>query len=188
MSIEHKEALRVAINTPDHEKRKRSGLFESSRKQLIERDKTCFICGADAVAAGHPLEAHHHPIEWSLTNLMDWQRFSEDCLSGRWGEHAKAFDWAVFFANAKEEPFSYTHDETGAVIQASRLLPVDPYLFVDDMRVNGLLLCKAHHTESNEGMHDLPFPIWIAQRYAYAGYQFAKSVQIHHGGLNEPSC
>lgn len=58
--------------------------------------------------------------------------------------------------------------------------PADPYKFVDDMTVNGLLLCKDHHTHGDSGIHTLPHPLWIAQRYGQEGYQFSPSEVIHH--------
>jgi hypothetical protein len=67
-----------------------------------------------------------------------------------------AFDWSAFDA----EP--------------------DPYRFVDDMTVNGLLLCKAHHTGTDEGIHAMPHPLWVAQRYAREGYRFSPTETIHH--------
>lgn len=60
--------------------------------------------------------------------------------------------------------------------------PKDPYTFVDDMAVNGLLLCKAHHIGKDEGIHALPWPIWLAQRYGREGYQFSAVEIIHHEG------
>ena len=59
--------------------------------------------------------------------------------------------------------------------------PADPMTFVDDMRVNGLILCKKHHIGKDEGIHCLPHPIWIAQRYGQEGYQFSNVEIIHHG-------
>lgn len=59
--------------------------------------------------------------------------------------------------------------------------PANPYTFVDDMRVNGLILCKKHHIGKDEGIHDLPHPIWIAQRYGQDGYKFSSVEIIHHG-------
>lgn len=58
--------------------------------------------------------------------------------------------------------------------------PKDPYTFVDDMTVNGLLLCKAHHTGRDEGIHALPYPVWLAQRYGREGYRFSEVEVIHH--------
>ena len=56
----------------------------------------------------------------------------------------------------------------------------DPYSFVDDMNVNGRLLCAAHHIGRDEGVHDLPEPVWLAQRYGKEGYKFSDVEIIHH--------
>ena len=153
---EEKETLVVEVNIPGHDPRTTTALFTHTKKLLIEREGgRCFVCGATAEESGHPLEAHHHPIERSLANMIDWTRFEADCHAGLWGETARAFDWSTFD-------------------------PADPYTFVDNMLVNGELLCKAHHTGKDEGKHDLPFPIWIAQRYALEGYKFSDIEIIHH--------
>ncbi|MCM2493709.1 hypothetical protein ACVCIH_13080 [Burkholderia glumae] len=149
-----RETLAVLVNIPEHAERTTTALFARTRKVLIEREGgRCFICNATAQEAGHPLEAHHHPIERSFAELIDWDRFKAAALAGEFGERVRAFDWAAF-----------THWEQ----------------FVDDMTVNGLLLCKAHHIGKDEGIHALPFPIWIAQRYAREGYQFSDIEIIHH--------
>lgn len=87
--------------------------------------------------------------------MIDWPRFVVDARAGLWRPHAAAFDW---------DYFDITHPET----------------FVDDMTVNGLLLCKQHHTGVDEGMHDQPFPLGIAQRDGFTGYQFSRVEIIHH--------
>lgn len=56
----------------------------------------------------------------------------------------------------------------------------DPYTFVDDMTVNGKLLCKTHHVGKDCGIHALPHPIWVIQRYIKEGYQFSDIEIIHH--------
>lgn len=149
-----KETLSVAVNIPEHAERKTTALFAHSRKALIAREGgRCYICGATAEQSGHSLEAHHHPIERSLAELIDWDRFKFDAQAGFWGERIKAFDWDHF---------------------------TDWTQFVDDMTVNGMLLCKAHHIGKDEGMHTMPFPLWIAQKYAKEGYQFSDIEVIHH--------
>lgn len=149
-----KETLTVEVNIPEHAERKTTALFERTRKELLERESgRCFICNATAEEAGHPLEAHHHPIERSLAEMIDWDRFKLDAQSGFWGERIRAFDWDHF---------------------------TDWTQFVDDMTVNGLLLCKAHHIGKDEGIHAMPLPIWIAQKYAKEGYQFSAVEVIHH--------
>lgn len=153
---EEKETLVVEVNIPGHEARTTTTLFLHSKKTLIAREGgRCFICGGTAQTTGHPLEAHHHPVERSLANMIDWDLFRSECQAGMWGEHAAGFDWSKFD-------------------------PADPYSFVDDMTVNGLLLCKAHHTGKDEGIHDMPYPLWIAQKYGQEGYQFSDAEVIHH--------
>lgn len=153
---EEKETLVVEVNIPGHEARTTTTLFLHSKKTLIAREGgRCFICGGTAETTGHPLEAHHHPVERSLANMVDWALFMSECEAGMWGPHAQAFDWSKFD-------------------------PADPYSFVDDMTVNGLLLCKAHHTGKDEGIHDMPYPLWIAQKYGQEGYQFSDVEVIHH--------
>lgn len=53
------------------------------------------------------------------------------------------------------------------------------------MTVNGLLICKAHHIGEDEGIHMLPWPICIAQRYAKEGTRFNSREVIHHAQLEE---
>ena len=146
---EEKETLAVDVNLPGHEARVTTALFTRTRKLLIEREGgRCFVCGRTAAEAG-PLEAHHHPIERSFAEMIDW---SEGSLIRC---DFPDFDWASFD-------------------------PADPYSFVDNMLHNGLLLCKAHHIGKDEGIHAMPFPIWLAQRYGKEGYQFSSIEIIHH--------
>lgn len=55
----------------------------------------------------------------------------------------------------------------------------NPYTFVDDMNVNGRLLCKSHHIGKDEGVHALPEPVWLAQRYGKEGYKFSEIEILH---------
>jgi hypothetical protein len=144
---EQTETLTVDVNIPGHEERTTTALFRNSKKALVLRESgRCFICGCNAEETGHPMEAHHHPIERSMANMIDWE------LVKPFFPH---FDWSSFD-------------------------PADPYTFVDDMTVNGLLLCKAHHTGKDEGIHDMPYPLWIAQKFGREGYQFSPIEAIHH--------
>lgn len=147
---EQREFIEVAVYIPGHEPRgNASALFERSRKKLIARDKVCWICGCTGEQTGHPLEAHHHPVERSFAEMIDWGPNSQIRR-----DHP-TFNWASFD-------------------------PKDPYTFVDDMEHNGRLLCKAHHVGKDEGIHMLPHPIWLAQRYGREGYKFSDVEVIHH--------
>ena len=146
---EMKDTFTQDVNIPEHADRATTPLFEKTRKHLIERDKGCFICGGTAESTGHPLEAHHHPIERSLAELIDWSEGSQI------RKDFPSFAWGSF-------------DES------------NPYMFVDDMNVNGMLLCKNHHIAKDEGIHGLTHPVWVAQRYAKEDYQFSNVEIIHH--------
>ncbi|ABO60598.1 hypothetical protein LA345_38925 (plasmid) [Burkholderia vietnamiensis] len=41
---------------------------------------------------------------------------------------------------------------------------------------------EAHHypTAKNDGIHDMPFPLWVAKRYGVEGYVFSSTTTIHH--------
>jgi len=166
---EEKLTLQVDVNLPGHAPRgAATPLFIHSRKALIEREGgRCWLSGLTAEQLGAPLEAHHYPIERCFAEGIDWVRFANDCKFGHWGKYAAAFDWNRFFEGA----------QPGA---NGKLVPVDPYLFVDDMTVNGRLLGKQYHTGKDEGVHTLPEPIWLAQKYMVEGYQFSSVEVIHH--------
>ncbi|KVN83485.1 hypothetical protein [Burkholderia ubonensis] len=178
-----RETLEFEVNIPGHEARVTTALFSHTRKLLIEREGgRCWVSGATAEESGHPLEAHHYPIERSLANMVDWKLFADDAKRGVWGPHAKAFDWDKFFEGAREEAVQIAADpESGEPARTVRVLvPVDPYLFVDDMTVNGLLLSKPFHTGKGLGIHDVPYPVWAILRYTREGYQFNRVLRVHH--------
>jgi hypothetical protein len=58
--------------------------------------------------------------------------------------------------------------------------PANPYSFVDDMEAQGILLCKVHHTGKGTGIHTLPYPLFVLQRYLKDGVQFTPAEVIHH--------
>jgi hypothetical protein len=156
-----KETLSVDVNIPEHEARKTTALFRTTRATLIAREGgRCFMCGRTAAEAG-PLEAHHHPIERCFAEEIDWRLVELDCRIGVAAftpgqrEAMMAFDWSKF------DPAQWEN-------------------FVDDMNVNGLLLCKDHHTAADDGIHTVPGPIWLAQRYAKDGVRFNSREVIHH--------
>lgn len=178
---EEKETLTVDVLLPGHDPRTTTALFEHSRKQLEEREGgRCFISGMTAEESGHPLEAHHHPIERSLANMVDWERFAADGKAGHWGPYIQAFDWDRFFEGAQRVTVNVPAMDGEPAHQYSYLKVRDPYLFVDDMTVNGMLLAKQFHTAKDAGIHMLPFPLWIVQKYAIEGYQFTPTEVIHH--------
>lgn len=151
-----KETLTVDVNIPEHDVRVTTPLFSHTRKLALEAaGGRCWVCGRTETESGHPLEAHHFPVERAFGELVDWDLFKRQALAGDYGPRVQAFDWANF---------NPAHWET----------------FVDDMRANGLVLCKDHHIGKDEGIHTLPHPIWLVQRFAKEGYRFSSAEVIHH--------
>jgi hypothetical protein len=146
-SHHEKETLSIDVIIPSHDVRgNASALFEKTRKQLIERDKGCFVCGNT-----ESLEAHHHPIERCVADNIDLK------LLKKYG--------AIFNPYIKDFDFNSI---------------TSIYDFVDNMLVNGMLLCKTHHTFAGTGIHTLPFPLFIAQKFAKDGIVFTDKEIIHH--------
>lgn len=150
---EQKISFQVDVNLPDHAERTTTSKFLHSKKELIKKvNGKCWICGRTEETSGHPMEAHHYPIERSLAEGVDWALVKTDFPE---------FDWLTF--NEKQ----------------------DPYFFVDDMMVNGMLLCKNHHTALNMGIHTMPHPLWVIQRYLKAGYQYTGTESIIHASKRD---
>ena len=171
---EAKETLALDIYVPGHEARgSATPLFLRTRKELIARMRgRCWVSGMTAEESGHPLEAHHYPVERCFATAWDWPRFMKDCMAGHWGPYARAFDWATFFKGST----LVTREDTGKpYVQV-----VDPYLFVDDMTVNGRLLSKQYHIGKNEGVHGTTEPILFAAKYLAEGYKLTDFEIIHH--------
>ena len=148
---EEKNTFSVDVFLPGHAPRgDASPLFIRTRKQLIARDHgQCYICGRTAEETGHPVQAHHFPVERSFAEMIDWSEGSQI------RKDFPKFGWGSF-------------DEA------------NPYTFVDDMNTNGRLLCPDHHIGKDQGVHGLPEPVWLAQKYGKEGYKFSDVEIIHH--------
>lgn len=154
-SHEEKETLDVEVNIPEHDPRATTELFRRTREEVLAVNNRCWVCNRTEQESGKPLELHHFPIERSLANLVDWDLFKTQAIRGDYGEGPKNFLWASFDS---------THWED----------------FVDNMHANGLVLCRDHHIGRNEGIHYMPHPLWVAQRFAKEGYNFSEIEIIHH--------
>lgn len=147
---EMNETITFKIYHADHGERQ-TKLFNKTKHHLINvLDTPCFICGSK-----EQREIHHYLIEFADENSADWDDKPWDETletgevihhkTGKMREAYPDFDWANF----KE--------------------PTD---FVDSER-NMLVLCKRHHTGRNHGIHYLPYPIWIMQKYRKQGFIFS---------------
>ena len=159
------------INYPIHEKRKDTSLYRRTRHELIyNRKLTCFICGKKNIKKKNikekndekndeedekskeedeSLETHHFYCEKYAQTMIDWEKFglfAKNCYNIQTGENIGAnFDWQEVEKN--------------------------PDIFVDSP-YNMIVLCKQHHTSGNKGLHHVPFPDWILQKYPKNNFEF----------------
>jgi len=136
------------ITYPDHEPRKASALYRHTHESM--KHMPCFICNQKVDHA----ETHHFYIEKAAQNAIDWIKFGEfakHAYNIQTGESLDQFDWTEVQTNSD--------------------------LFVDS-RYNMIVLCKEHHTSGRKGIHHVPFPDWILDKWAKPGYQFLHNIKV----------
>ena len=154
---EEKNTFVIDVTLPGHDERVTTPLFERTRDELIKREgNRSFVTGRTEAEIGSPLEAHHFFIERCLANGCDWTQFCD------------------FIAR-----FKPMVDRVASFCQANPIL-TDIMEFCDDMRLNGMLIEKPLHTGQDEGIHAMPFPLWMFNLYGREGFVFSKADTIHH--------
>jgi hypothetical protein len=129
---------------PPHAPRKNSNIYNKTHAQM--KTQPCFVCGRTN-ADGIHVETHHYYCAKAFQNAYDWKKFgqfAQTCYTPQGLRLGPLFDW----------------DEVAA----------DPDMFVDSPH-NMIVLCKEHHTSGGKGIHHVPFPDWIAQKFAKEGMQ-----------------
>lgn len=177
---EEVETLTVDVELPGHAPRTETPTYSRTHKQRVAVDDRCWVCRRTAAESGHPLETHHHPIERSLAEMIDFELVQADCQAGEYGDAARQFDWEDFWNGSTTQTYTVTWEDS-TVEQVTIRVPADPYKFVDNMLVNGRVLCKEHHTGKDAGMHAMPFPLVLGEKYGRKGYRFTATQILHHG-------
>jgi len=106
------------------------------------KDIPCFICNKNGI------ETHHYFIEWAATNAIDWSKFGEASkylYNPQTGVNINQFDW---------QEVSKT-----------------PEIFIDSHH-NMITLCKEHHRSGRRGIHHVPYPDWILQKFSVDNFTF----------------
>jgi hypothetical protein len=151
-----KSTLTVSVYDPEHAQRVTTAIFTKTRDEILKSETLCWLCGQPATVVG-PLELHHCNVERMFAEIMDWELVRCAAMAGELG----------FTQNQRKENANWDWDSFLAAT------PFDPYAYVDNMHLNGLPLCKHHHTGVDEGIHNMDFPRWLAQRYAREGYKYS---------------
>ncbi len=145
-----KVSSHYTVNYPTHEKRKNSALYNRTHRELCyTKNIGCFICGKNNKDNKISTETHHFYIEKVGTNAIDWHKFGKfasSCYNIQTGEFlGDKFDWEKVAEN--------------------------PEIFVDS-KYNMVVLCKEHHISGTKGVHHVPFPDWVLQKFAKDNYEF----------------
>jgi hypothetical protein len=154
---EEKNTFIIDVTLPGHDERVTTPLFSRTRDELIKREgNRSFVTGRTEEEIGSPLEAHHFFIERCLANACDWTEFCK------------------LIVRLKD-----LVDRADAFCKANPQLE-DIMTFVDDMTVNGMLIEKPLHTGQGEGIHSMPFPLWMFNLYGKEGFVFSNVDTVHH--------
>ena len=152
-----KDTFSIEVETPGHDPRgAASELFKQSKKAIFTSAPVLCI---------HPMAGRCficNATEAELGEPLEAHHFGIE-----WSFANASINWDLIkidFPNFDWKDFD----------------PEKPMTFVDDMTAQGLLLCKKHHTGKDEGIHNLPFTLWYAQRYLKDGYKFSDLEVIHH--------
>lgn len=159
-----KSTLVVSVYDPEHAARVTTALFTRTRDEVLASEPLCWLCGCPKESVG-PLELHHCNVERMFAEITDYELLRDAALAGELGftpkqrELNRTWDWVSFLASLQIDPLRC-------------------YDYVDNMHLNGLPLCKPHHTGTDEGIHNMDFPRWQAQRYAKGGWKFSDAETI----------
>jgi hypothetical protein len=155
---ELKETLTIDVITPGHAPRTETSLFKTTKQMLFKATAPALQIPRDEIGrcwiCGQTEAELGHPLEAHHFSIE--RSFAEGKIDWEKVKHDHPhFDWSKFNES-------------------------DPYTFVDDMEAQGVLLCKPHHTGKGTGAHDLPYGLWVMQRYLKDGAQFSPNEVIHH--------
>ena len=85
-----------------------------------------------------------------------------------WAHMNNRIDWNKVKEDCPEFPYWSTFD------------PANPESFIDSEWNSCMVLCKQDHTGKNSGIHCLPYPEFILQRYLAEGEEFSPTETIKH--------
>ena len=132
-----KHTLREVVITPSHVRRTESEAFRRNKQRLREDGHyQCWVCGST-----ENLQVHHFGIEWSLSNIADWEKVKAFCE-----------EW---------DPYGY-----GRLLHNQAITSPDDIrnlLVLCQEHHTGV-----DHADggSGTGIHDLTFPVWVVQKLA----------------------
>lgn len=133
---------------PPHAPRAESAAYKAIHHQMIVvEDRPCFICGVRNSTLGDPKQNPKGAKEMELHHL--------------WVE------WALTDAIDPNKLVRWV---------GGTILPEEVADWVDHNRRNLLPLCDVDHRHREHGIHEVSFPIWIAQKFVRSDYSLVREV------------
>jgi len=157
---EQKETLTVDVDIPEHDKRVTTPLFTKTKRLLMK------------VGGALGFNIKREPGRCWICNKTE-QELGQPLEAHHYGIERCYLDANIRW-NVVQQDFP--------LFDWKNFDPANPVQFVDNMASQGVLLCKAHHTGKDTGIHDLPHSIWIMQRYLADGTRFSPNEVIHDDG------
>lgn len=135
--------IHESVMYPAHAPRSESPEYATKHHQLVvEEDRPCFICGVRNSTLGSPEENPHGASEMETHHLY--------------------VEWSLINATDVAKLNTYFHKQLDAAGWAAEL---------DHGDENLLVLCDIHHRHKEAGIHELTYPIWIAQKFIRDDWQ-----------------
>lgn len=155
---EQKETLSVDVIIPDHPKRTTTALFTKTKRLLMHA----------ATALGFNVKREAARC-WICNKTA--AEVGKPLEAHHFGIERAYIDANIRW-NVVQQDFP--------IFDWKNFDPAKPEEFIDNMSAQGILLCKEHHTGKGTGVHDLPFSLWIMQRYLADGTRFSPTEVISH--------
>lgn len=157
-SHEEKETLSVDVTIPAHAKRATTALFTKTKRFLMK------------VGGALGFNIKQEPGRCWICGRTEAE-LGQPLEAHHFGIERAYLDAKIRW-NVVQQDFP--------IFDWKNFNPDNPVEFVDNMTSQGMLLCKAHHTGKDTGIHMLPFSLWIMQRYLADGDRFSPTEVIHH--------
>lgn len=131
---------------PAHAPRTESPEYEAIHKKLtIEEDLPCFICDVRNSTLGDPEKNPHGATQMETHHMwVEWSLINACDLDKLDAYFGKQLD---------QEGWSQ---------------------FLDHDEQNLIVLCDTHHRHKEAGIHELTYPIWVAQKFLPNEYQLTE--------------
>lgn len=153
VSVPHlvRHLIHENVMYPPHPPRTETPEYKEAHKRLVyDEDRPCFICNVRNSTLGDAQQ-----------NL---------CGATEMETHHLYVEWALIDATSVEKLNDYFGKDFDEAAWKRAL---------DSDELNLLVLCDVHHRHKEAGIHELTYPIWIAQKFLKPDYHLFSDTPAH---------